>query len=293
MKLTTLLGLALWLPFVVRGGAAEAIDASSAAANSPAIPDGWLQLPSRELVLDIRHKSFESGARRDSCEFLAGIINMLVAANYTVRLSDDFVQDEIKYYRDNLDKGRPDEISKGILTCLEQARASGVLNWDCFKTDSKQGGKSITVERHLPWVAPPFKANAIGLAGADGTNLACLHLSLEWTGLNCNGAVQYARRPGALTGETVLIQGSDKMWAFAAVMRLTAGNEAMFEKVYPREEWQHSYSSIYEQPLWKTSQAIFQDLASGLRPKPVSRSDSDAKKSRKRSQSKSVRNASP
>ena len=70
-------------------------------------------------------------------------------------------------------------------------------------------------------------------------------------------------------GETVITEGSSKIWAFSAIMQLTKGGQILFEKSYPREEWQRMYVTIYDQPLWKTSQAILQDLASGLRQKPV------------------------
>ena len=70
-------------------------------------------------------------------------------------------------------------------------------------------------------------------------------------------------------GETVITEGNSKLWAFTAVMQLTKGGQTLFEKSYPREEWQRTYVTVYERPLWKTSQAILQDLASGVRRKPV------------------------
>ena len=80
------------------------------------------------------------------------------------------------------------------------------------------------------------------------------------------------------------------VWAFSAVMRLTKGSETLFEKTYPREEWKNSYSSAFEQPLWKTSEAILQDIKIGLRPAPAA--PADTKKAKKRSKSKSNQNAS-
>jgi hypothetical protein len=70
-------------------------------------------------------------------------------------------------------------------------------------------------------------------------------------------------------GETVITEGTSKIWAFSAVMQLTQGEQTLFEKSYPREEWQRMYVTIYDQPLWKTSHAILQDLVTGLRQKPV------------------------
>jgi len=94
-------------------------------------------------------------------------------------------------------------------------------------------------------------------------------------------------------GETVITQGSAHLWAFAAVMSLTKDGRTLFEKEYPREDWQNSYVTIYDQPLWKTSQAILQDLASGLRPKTEPLGEPGRKKSRKHAQAASVRSYTP
>ena len=67
-------------------------------------------------------------------------------------------------------------------------------------------------------------------------------------------------------------------------MRLTKGSDTLFEKTYQREEWKNSYSSAFEQPLWKTSEAILQDVKIGLRPKLVA--PVDTTKSKKRAKSK-------
>jgi hypothetical protein len=160
-------------------------------------------------------------------------------------------------------------MGKAMLSCLEKARDSGVLDWDCFKGEFSRQTEQSAAARHLPWMVPPFKARFISLTGPDATNLACLRLSLKWTGRTYGGAVQHTRRPGGYMGETVLTEGSGKLWAFSAVMQLTKGGQTLFEKYYPREEWQKTYITIYERPLWKTSQAILQDLATGVRQKPV------------------------
>ena len=281
----TFLSFALLLEFVAAAGILGAAEFTSPDTNPSAVPVGWLQAPSREIILDFQQKSFEPGARRDSCEFLSAVVNSFLSANYTIRLSDDFIQSEIAYYRQNCnqDKEQSTQLSKGILACLESARISHTLDWDCFKQEFSRGVDPTSAAQHLPWIGPPSKARLISLAALNDTNDLCLHLSLEWTGAAARGAVQYSRRPGSLPGETVLIQGKHMMWAFSAVMRLTKGTETLFEKSYPREEWQRSYSSVFEQPLWKTSQAILQDLSIGLKPKPESPNDSRAKKPRKRS----------
>jgi hypothetical protein len=291
MKLTALIGLALLLPAIGRTSTSEVNQVTSPATNTIAVPEAWLQLPSRELVLDLQHDSLEYGARLDASEFLAAVLNVLLAANYTVRLSDDFIQGEIRYYRENLSREVPVEMSRAILGCLERARVSGMLDWDCFKGDFRT--EPTAAERHLPWLAPPFKAKLVSLAGADGTNLACLRLLLKWTGRSYGGAVQHSRRPGGLPGETVLLEGKNKLWAFAAEMRLTKGGQTSFEKIYPREEWQSTYVTVYERPLWKTSQAILQDLARGLRPPPGPAGEVDRKKKRGHSQTPLERTYTP
>lgn len=277
MKLLSFLGLALLVPCFGHADTSVTKDVS-AATNVVEVPDGWLQLPARELVLDVRQDPLEYGVRRDSGEFISSVLNVLLRANYAVRLSDEYIQGEIQFYRANLSQELPVEMGKAILSCLEKARDSGVLDWDCFKGDfSRQVDQSVAA-RHLPWMAPPFKARAVSLAGPNGTNLACLRLSLKWTGRGYGGGVQHTRRPGGLMGESVITEGSSKIWAFSAVMQLTKGGQTLFEKSYPREEWQRMYASIYEQPLWKTSQAILQDLASGLRQKPVPMAVTNGKK---------------
>jgi hypothetical protein len=293
MKLTTLLALALLLPAIVGSATSEATEGIGPATNATTVPEGWLQLPTRELVLDVQQESLQYGGRLNASEFLAAVLNVLLQANYKVRLSDEFMQGEIKYYQDNLTQEAPVEMSRAILSCLEKARSSGLLDWDCFNGDFNRTAGPTAAERHLPWLAPPFKAKLIGLAGAERTNLACLHLSLKWTGRNYGGASQHSRRPGGLPGETVLVEGKNQLWAFAAEMRLAKGGQTSFEKAYPREEWQRTYVTIYEQPVWKTSQAILQDLASGLRPKPGPVGEAGAKKSRKHPPTASERSSAP
>ena len=97
MKRMIVLGLALLLPAMVRGGTGETTAGPKPGTNGTAVPEGWLQLPSRELVLDLRHESLEYGARRDAGEFLDAVLNVLLEANYHVLLSDEFILDEIKY----------------------------------------------------------------------------------------------------------------------------------------------------------------------------------------------------
>jgi len=287
MKLT--LPVSLLVLTLIAGSVLEAAEVSPET-NAPVAPDGWLQLPSREVVLDVRHKWFEFGTREDACEFVATLINLLTEANYTVRLSDDFVRQEINYYREYQNQEVPVELSKGLMNCLEQSRASGVLDWECFKGDFSRDVQNYVKQRHLPWMAPPLKPNMLALAKPGDTNSACLSLTLEWTGRDARGAVLYSRGPRTFPGESALIQGKRKVWAFSAVMRLTKGSETSFEKTYQREEWKKSYSSAFEQPLWKTSEAILQDIKIGLRPKPAPALDT--KKSKKRSKSKSEQNAS-
>jgi hypothetical protein len=173
---------------------------------------------------------------------------------------------------------------------LEQARTSGVLDWDCFKGDFSRDIQNYIRQRHLPWMAPPLNPNAITLARPNDTNLPRLSLTLEWTGRDARGGVLYSRAPRTFPGESVMVQGKGKIWAFSAVMRLTKGSETLFEKTYQREEWKKSYSSAFEQPLWKTSEAILQDIKIGLRPKPAL--PADTKKSKKRSKSKPEQSAS-
>jgi hypothetical protein len=285
----TLLIQAFLITLVAGVGIVKGAEVSSPETNAPVAPDGWLQVPSHEVVLDVRHKWFEFTARQDACEFLATLINFLAQANYTVRLSDDFIRQEIDYYREYQNQEVPVELSKGLLDCLERSRASGVLDWDCFKGDFSRDVQNSTRQRHLPWMAPPLKPVALTLARPD-TNLACLSLTLEWAGRDSRSAVLYSRGARAFPGESTLIQGKRKVWAFSAVMRLTKGTETLFEKTYPREEWKKSYSSAFEQPLWKTSEAILQDIKIGLRPKPVP--PADTKKSKKRSKSASSPTAS-
>lgn len=279
MKRMIVLGLALMLPAMVRGGTDETTAGAKRGTNATAVPEGWVQLPSRELVLDLRHESLEYGARRDAGEFLLAVLNVLLEANYHVRLSDEFILDEIKYYRTNLTREAPIQMSGAILACLEKARASGVLDWDSFKQIPRS--EMAATERHLPWMGPPVKARAITLGGADSTNFACLHLSLKWAGRSYGGAVQFSRRPGGLPGERVLLQGEKNLWAFAAVMRLEKGGQTLFEKGYPQEEWQRTYVDIFDQPVPKATQAILQDLVTGLKAKPMPVPGPSGKKSRR------------
>jgi hypothetical protein len=281
MNLIILIGFSLLLPMFARGGGAESNQGAGSVTNVLAVPDGWLQLPSHELVLDLEHESLDYGSRLNASEFLGSLLEVLLKANYKVRLSDAFIQREIKYYRENLSHETPTEMSRAILNCLETARASGTLDWNCFQGELNRSAGPLAAQRHLPWMAPPFKAKLVSLAGGDCANLACLYLKLHWTGRGYGGAVQHTRRPGGLPGETVLTEGRSRLSAFEAVMRLSSGGQAVFEKSYPREEWQNSYATIYEQPLWKTSQAILQDLSSGLRQAPTPPVQTQKKKTRK------------
>ncbi len=104
MKTRIIIALSLVLPVLVHSQIDDAALAFPGASNSIPVPQGWLQSPSRALVLDIRHQFLEPSARRDAGEFVMTVLNLLVNANYNVGLSDDYILDEIKYYRSNLAK---------------------------------------------------------------------------------------------------------------------------------------------------------------------------------------------
>jgi hypothetical protein len=294
MKPITVLALMLLLQLAGLRGVVEAREEEPLLTDNLAVPEGWLQSPpSRELVLDVRQEGLEYGARRDACEFLTTLINKLLGAGYTIHLSDDFIQREIKYYRENLNREKPVEMSKAILGCLEEARTSGALDWDCFKRNFSQSTQMTSPERerHLPWLGPPSKTKLLYIAGA--TNLPTLHLWLDWTGRSYHGAVLYSRGPATFPGESVVLQGKDKLWAFSAVMRFTKGSETVFDKAYLPEKWQSSYATHAEQPLFKISQAVLEDVAIGLHPKPIPPADTGSKKSRKRSKTTSDPSSPP
>jgi hypothetical protein len=247
------------------------------------VPVGWLQLPARDVVLDLRHQALEYGCRKEAGEFLISILNLLVQAGYTVRLSDGFLLEEINYYVLNQEKEKPVKMTQAVLACLRAARLSHVLDWDCFKAISKGDADLLAGARHLPWMSPPFGSEAVKLIPAGGTNLPQLHLNLRWSGIPTHGAVQHARRPGGLTGETVLLSGEGMLWRFSAEMRLQDGKRVLFEKSYPQDAWQKTYISAYQHPAERNIERILQDLDTGLKPKPEPAPVAKGKKRRTRS----------
>jgi hypothetical protein len=265
MNRPIILGLALLLSAAGLATAEAAAAGITLDTNSAAVPKGWLRLPARELVLDFRQGPLDSGARREAGEVLNSILKVLVEAQYKVRLSPGFISDEIDYYRLNLNR-EGSEMARGVLACLEQARATGVLDWDAFKSIPIPSTNRMATACHLPWMAPPLNSKSVTLAGVNDTNLPCLHFSLGWVGRPATGAIQHARRPGGLPGETVLLTGEGTLWAYSAMMRFQMGGQTGFAKNYAVEEWRKSYVDALEYPVQKTTLRILQDLHTGLKP---------------------------
>lgn len=237
------------------------------ATNCVPVPAGWLQVPGREVVLDFRAEGVQYGCRQDEGEFLLSVLNALLQAGYTVRLSDAYLQDEIVYYSLNQEREKPAAMSHGILECLRQARKAQSLDWDCFRAISRTTGDLISSARNLPWMSPPIHIESVALAGAGVTNLPQLHLRMQWHGVPVRSAVQYSgwrmppRQGALLLRETTL-------WGFSANLRLEQGEQVLFTKDYPQDTGQKEYIGA-DTPLERSIQRILQDLDTGLKPKPT------------------------
>jgi len=244
---------------------------------------GWLKLPRPELVFDIQQLSVQPGCRRDAGEFVWAILQELVRGGYTIYLRKSFIEDEIDYYRIYEKDESPTEMVRRIVACLESAKGSGVLDWDCFRKIQPPPGQVLTENRHMPWMSPPGDPNRVRLESASGSPLPVLRLSVRWDAKEYKGGagIIWGPRPGSSWRHGLGFSGERKLWNFGAGLTLKSEDRVIFEKLYPQEPWKTNYNST-NMPVPTASLRILEDIRTGLKfawPEEPARKDKGKRKS--------------
>jgi len=232
--------------------------------NVASAQTGWLQLPSKAVVLSIHHEPLVPACRHQASQLTLFIIQELVHADYTVYLSSSFTDDEIRYYKslENVE-----ESASRILSCLEAATNSRTLDWDCLRAASAQGATDLTDDNNFPWSQPPKNSNLVLLAEPDDRAIPELSLNVHWLGRRANGVVGFSS--SMRSRETApAFSGKSVLWNPSATLRLGTGPSEIFRKHYSMQEWKDMYHQSSDTPLQVTILAILEDIRAGLKPKP-------------------------
>ena len=258
------------LPFLLLLLAALSAEAAPAvrAAASASPATNWLYLPGRALVLDVRHRKMNLHCRSEAAEVVQSVLQQLLLAGYSVFLSRDYVQAERDYYRAHTTNEAPAATARAVLACLESSLARGDFDWSCLRDATRAAPDSLAVSRSFPWLHTVQDPKKLRLAPADTASLPVLQLDIEWEGRESRGtaAINAPRWGGISLGENRVYQGVGRIWNIAATLRLRQGDQVLFEKEYPAEEWQKLYINNTGLPHYRTTQKILTDLEAGLKP---------------------------
>lgn len=273
----------------------QAAPPSNYVTNGPPVPAGWLQMSTRELAFSIHQEAVQPSCRQEASEFVLFLMRELRRADYNIHLSAPFLDEEINYYQLNLTQEKPLDLSRAILACLQTARQSGAIDWNCLRNVQRDFQDPFTFNRHFPWMDPPGDAGRVRLRASADTALPELQLTTRWILLTNIHAVVASSSIQDNYGQVVrdgsAVFGKSAIWGFDATLRLQSGSQVLFEKFYPHESWQPSHANFLHMPPQQissdyararphqmTSLKVLEDIRAGLRPKPELPADPKGKK---------------
>src|SRR5258706_9654110 len=111
---------------------------------------GWLNLPSRELLLEIHGGALTHDCRREANELRFFLFRELIQAGYLIHLAPCFVDDEISYYELNSPSKDSEPRHRGIIACLQAAKRSEAFDWDCLRATIDKNPVPLSSTIDLP-----------------------------------------------------------------------------------------------------------------------------------------------
>jgi hypothetical protein len=268
-----------WLLFLaVTHALTGAPAAEQAATNAVAVPAGWLVVPEKALVLDVRQENLRPECRRQASELFQAVLQELLASGTAIYFSKAFVSAEAEYYRINLTNEVSRSTIENLLRSLEEALKQGAFDWQRLHELHVSAPDSDVVSRNLPWLSPGLEVGMIRLASDAQAALPILELTFRWSGKPMRGIV-VSSGPGTRTD---IYSGKGQAWKVDAALRLRQGETNRVTRSYSAPVWKARYDDMVSRPLSVTTQLILQDLKTGLTPPPAP-PDLKSKKTKKRS----------
>ncbi len=243
--------------------------------NALSAETGWLRIPENKVMLTVHHEPLRPDCRREASELTFFVIQELLHANYTVHLSPSFVDEEISYYKSLGATNEAAAADARLLSCLETARTSGRLDWDCFRKVRDHASANLVGNTDFPWSQPPGNPAALQLSHSGDPPIPELELIVHWNGVTAPGSVGFSSR---LRDAPLSMSGKSKLWNPSASLRLRSDGKESFQKDYPAQPWQRFYHQISDTPLQVTTLAILEDVRAGLKGKPETASKDTGKK---------------
>jgi hypothetical protein len=241
-------------------------------------PTGWLLVPEKALVLDVRHENLRPECRRPASELFQAILQELLASGTTLYFSRAMVTTEAEYYRTNL----TNEVSRStvaeLLGSLDESLKTGALDWQRLHELHVKAPDSETVSRNLPWLSPGPDVRQIRMAGEAQAGLPVLELSFRWSSTAMRGIVLSSN---ARTHKADIFSGKGQAWKVDADLRLRQGETNRVTRTYSAPAWEARYYDMISRPLAVTTRLILHDLKAGLTP-PSAPPDPKSKKTKKR-----------
>jgi hypothetical protein len=241
---------------------AEQVDTNTSPA---AVPAGWLLVPEKALVLDVRHDNLRPACRRHASELFQAILQELLASGTMIYFSKALVTAEAEYYRPNLTNEVSPKTVENLLRSLDESLKTGVLDWQRLHQIHISAPDSETVSRNLPWLSPGLDVRQIRMATEAQAALPVLELTFRWSGIAMRGIV-LSSNPGSRAN---LYTGKGQAWKVDADLRLRQGESNRLARTYSAPDWKARYEDTISRPLSVTTQYILQDVKTGLTPSPA------------------------
>ncbi|MBN1546803.1 MAG: hypothetical protein JW902_09105 [Syntrophaceae bacterium] len=219
------------------------------------VPFGWLQIGSREIVLDIQQEGLQRSVRFQAGYLVRNILEEIMKAFPRVYLSSLFIENEIQYFRNRIESSKLppllSEADKALLQCLERFEKRKRIEWNCLSGIGKKSMGdyfwSVTMKR--------LDTSRIFLH-AGQQEMPTLSYRMKWEVREYQGGSA--------------IRKHDVRNFSASVRLLDKEKKVVLEKFYPLEPWKNQYimsatGSIQHEPSSVLSDVILRDIRRGVR----------------------------
>lgn len=214
-------------------------------------PFGWLQVPIKKVVVDIRQEGLKTKSRPEAAYLVTEILDLVTQAGYTAYLPHSFIDSEIAYLKREQSE-RDDPQIKALLQFLQESLKTNTIDWKSLADIRVPDGSG----RLQPWSksnSKYFKSSRILVQSKQGEKLPTLEIILKWE-----------ERDGYQVGGQVVGTSLSVNNFSASLNFVDANQKTAFQKEYAAGEYPTSFSGFENSPAGKQIQRIRKDIKRGI-----------------------------